>query len=166
MDEKSSNQYCQNLVRVRDYNRYLLSFFVPRQSRASLLAIMALNVELQSIPDKANDPMAALIRLQWWRDAIDAIYLGKDIQTSPIFPSLERAIHTHKIPKQDVESLMICYDDIIRGTPKDPDDDLYGVLSSVIPTPKARNRFSKKLQFHDNLDDETPFRALRLLTGI
>ena len=166
MDEKSSNQYCQDLVRNRDYHRYLLSFFVPRPSRPSLLAILALNVELQSIPDKATDPMVALVRLQWWRDEITKIYEGDTAQSSPILPGVQRAISRHSIPKGQFEALFHCYDDIIRGTAKAPDDCLYDLLSDTLPDDKTRNAFSRKLQIHDCLDDDAPFRAIRLWLGV
>jgi phytoene/squalene synthetase len=165
MNEKSSIEYCRNLVRTRDYNRYLLSFFVPRGGRANLLSILALNVELQSIPSKTTEPMAALVRIQWWRDEITKIYDGVIVETSPILISLTETINRCKIPKDNFETLLLCYDDIIRGTPRDPDDALYDLLSGTLLSLKVRNRFSKKLQLHDSLDGDPRFRALRLWVG-
>lgn len=158
--------YCHHYVRETDYNRYLLAFFVPRRLRSDLLAIFAFNAELESIPARAREPMAGLIRLQWWQDEINKIYDENPYATSPVLSAMAQAIHTHNIPHILCESLCSCYADILHGTPRDPDDALYALCGSLAMTSRDKNRFSKRLHLHDTFDDKTRFRALRLWLGV
>lgn len=160
------SSYCRDLIRKQDYNRYLLSFFVPRGNRDSLIALLALNVELEAIPTKTTEAPAAFIRLQWWSDQIDLIYKNKDHSPSPILDQLKTVIQTYDISQKLFEDLLNCYDEILRGTPRDPDDDLYALCGSILTNKKDKDRFSKILQHHDQLDDSVPFRAIRLWLGI
>jgi hypothetical protein len=157
--------YCRNLIRERDYNRYLLSFFVPRQIRDDLLSILALNVELQSIPEKTTEAPAAFIRLQWWSDQIDCIFNNEQHSPSPILDGLKQAIHGHAIPQALFDDHFNCYDLILRGEPQDINDTLYPLCASVLKNKRDKDRFSKVLMHHDRLDENTKFRALRLWLG-
>lgn len=159
-------EYCRNYVRETDYHRYLLSFFVPRRIRGDALAILAFNAELQSIPARIHDPVAGLIRLQWWRDEIGKIYAGTPHAASPVLSAMATTIQAHNIPHTLCESLCACYEDILRGVSRDPDDALYALYGSLSMTEKEKNRFSKRLHLHDIMDDHTPFRALRLWLGV
>lgn len=160
------NDYCQNLVRERDYHRYLLTFFAPRSARAAMYAVLALNIELETIPAKTVEPMAALIRLQWWDDQINLIYDGKTHSPSPILDDLKIAIHTFDIAKPLFDDLFTVYDAILRGTPSDPDDALYTLCGALIKDEESKHRFSKKLYLHDTMHDNTKCRALRLWLGV
>ncbi|MEM7692877.1 MAG: squalene/phytoene synthase family protein [Pseudomonadota bacterium] len=57
-------------VRAADRTAYLATLFAPEVARPALLALAAYGLELTRIVTRANDPVAAEIRLQWWRDAI------------------------------------------------------------------------------------------------
>lgn len=57
-------------VRALDRTRWLGTLFVPETVRPALLALAAYRLELIRIVDGSREPMAAEIRLQWWRDAI------------------------------------------------------------------------------------------------
>lgn len=57
-------------VRAGDRIHYLATLFAPASVRSALLALGAYRLELDRIVRTARDPVAAEIRLQWWRDAI------------------------------------------------------------------------------------------------
>ncbi|MEO1091603.1 MAG: squalene/phytoene synthase family protein [Pseudomonadota bacterium] len=57
-------------LRTADPDRCLQVALARSGDRAALLALYLLNVELARIPGAVNEPMAGLIRLQWWRDAL------------------------------------------------------------------------------------------------
>ncbi|MCF3933063.1 squalene/phytoene synthase family protein [Acuticoccus sp. M5D2P5] len=57
-------------VRTRDRTAYLSVLFAPASVRRALLALAAYRLELGRIVETIRDPLAAEIRLQWWRDAI------------------------------------------------------------------------------------------------
>jgi len=60
-----------------DRDRYLCVLAAPEQVRADLVTLYAFNAELAGIADKVSEPMLGLIRLQWWRDALQDIAAGR-----------------------------------------------------------------------------------------
>jgi 15-cis-phytoene synthase len=59
------------LVRQHDPDRFLTALFAPSGQRDSLLVLYAFNHELARAREVASEPTLALIRLQWWREAVD-----------------------------------------------------------------------------------------------
>lgn len=86
--------YCADLVRKYDSDRYLLAMLASGPSRAGLLAVYAFNVEIVKIRESVSETMLGAIRLQWWRDAIDALYAGRGHDHAVIRP-LGDAIERH-----------------------------------------------------------------------
>lgn len=70
------DSYCADLVRKYDPDRYILAMLAPVPRRAALLAVYAFNVEIVRIRESVSESMLGAIRLQWWRDAIAALYAG------------------------------------------------------------------------------------------
>ena len=63
-------------VRSGDRTAWLSALFAPAAARAALLALAAYRLELARIAAAAREPLAAEIRLQWWRDAIADVGTG------------------------------------------------------------------------------------------
>lgn len=63
-------EYCADVVRQTDRDRYLATLFAPAQHRDALFALYAFNVEISQVRDKAREPMPGEIRLQWWREVL------------------------------------------------------------------------------------------------
>lgn len=59
---------------ARDY--YLSALLAPRKVRDDLLVLAAFEGELNRIPQSVSEPLLGEIRLQWWRDWIEAIEPG------------------------------------------------------------------------------------------
>ncbi|XWN34068.1 MAG: squalene/phytoene synthase family protein [Devosia sp.] len=57
-------------VREGDRALYLCHLFAPETVRSELFALAAYQIELKRIVERAREPLAAEVRLQWWRDAI------------------------------------------------------------------------------------------------
>jgi len=78
-------------LRAHDPDRYTASLFAPPFSRDALIALYAFDHELARLPKIVREPMAGLIRLQWWQDIIDRI---DDNQTThhPVVQGLHRAL--------------------------------------------------------------------------
>lgn len=53
-------------------DRHLAALLAPAEARPSLLAIAAFAADVGRIARDVREPMLGEIRLQWWRDAIDA----------------------------------------------------------------------------------------------
>lgn len=88
------DSYCADLVRKYDSDRYLLTMMAPVSRRAALLAVYAFNVEIVRIRESVSESMLGAIRLQWWRDAIDALYSGRGPAHAVIRP-LGEAVERH-----------------------------------------------------------------------
>jgi phytoene synthase len=71
-----ADQHCLDLVRAGDKDRFLASLFAPENKRKHLLALYAFNIEVSRVADQVSDPAMGEIRMQWWLDAIEAIYHG------------------------------------------------------------------------------------------
>jgi phytoene synthase len=65
--------HCENLVRTHDKDRYLASLFAPATRRRFLWALYAFDLEIGRVKYLVNEPMAGIIRLQWWRDAVNGL---------------------------------------------------------------------------------------------
>ena len=66
------DDYCADLVRRLDYDRFLMSLFVPQTERPALLAVCALNAELAQVRSLVSEEMIGHIRLAWWQEALEA----------------------------------------------------------------------------------------------
>ncbi len=69
--------YSGDILRQGDSNRYLISLFARPEARPPLWALFAFNLELARTRDVASEKMLALIRLQWWREALEALEKGE-----------------------------------------------------------------------------------------
>ena len=60
------------LVRRHDRDRYQTALFAPADRREALFALYAFNYEIARVRESVTQPMLGQIRLQWWREVIDA----------------------------------------------------------------------------------------------
>jgi phytoene synthase len=72
--------YCLDQVRQGDRDRYLTLLFAPAESRGELAALAAFNLELARTRDQVSESLLGLIRLQWWREAIEEIKGGGQVR--------------------------------------------------------------------------------------
>lgn len=63
---------CGQLVRQHDPERFLAALFAPATERERIFAVLAFNQEIARIREQVREPMMGLIRLQWWREALEA----------------------------------------------------------------------------------------------
>src|SRR5947209_17487808 len=64
------------LVRRHDHDRYQTVLFAPADRREALFALYAFNYEIARVRESVTQPMLGQIRLQWWREVIEAAYGG------------------------------------------------------------------------------------------
>lgn len=97
---------CGETARRHDHGRFLISLFMPAERREDLWALAAFNHEIARTREVVTDTTLGLIRLQWWREQIDAIYDGRSFAASPVLDALALAIRRHDLPKDPFESLL------------------------------------------------------------
>jgi NADH dehydrogenase [ubiquinone] 1 alpha subcomplex assembly factor 6 len=74
---RSQLSNCAAEVREHDPDRYLATLFAPPAAREALFALYAFDHEIAKVRHVVREPMAGLVRFQWWRDALDGIDAGK-----------------------------------------------------------------------------------------
>jgi NADH dehydrogenase [ubiquinone] 1 alpha subcomplex assembly factor 6 len=65
--------HCAAEVRENDPDRYLATLFAPADAREALFALYAFDHEITRVRRVVSEPVAGLVRLQWWREALDAL---------------------------------------------------------------------------------------------
>lgn len=64
-------------LRGLDGDLYLCHLFAPAEARDALLTLYHLYADIARIPATVSEPMVGAIRLQWWRDLLDAVSRGE-----------------------------------------------------------------------------------------
>jgi len=100
---KQGMSYCALLVRDQAPDRYLATLFAPGDAREALFALYAFDHEIGKVRHVVSQPMAGLIRLQWWREALDAI-AGDRPPAQPIAQALHRALGSFAITRAGLEA--------------------------------------------------------------
>jgi phytoene synthase len=75
--QKSNMLLCLEEVRRFDHDRFLTLAFAPASKQPALLALYAFNIEIARIAELVSEPMLGQIRLQWWRETIEAMDKGE-----------------------------------------------------------------------------------------
>ncbi|XP_053324237.1 NADH dehydrogenase (ubiquinone) complex I, assembly factor 6 [Spea bombifrons] len=91
--------YCLELVRKRDYEGFLCTLLLPPESQSSVFALRAFNVELSQVKDSVSQRDLGVMRMQFWRDAVDEIYSGNPPH-HPVAAELSKAVQKHKLTKR------------------------------------------------------------------
>ncbi|KAK7146992.1 hypothetical protein R3I94_009741 [Phoxinus phoxinus] len=94
-----NEQYCIDIVRKRDYDGFLCSLLLPEAVRRSTLALRAFNVELAQIKDSVSQKTIGLMRMQFWKSAVEDIYRD-DPPSQPIGAELWRAVRKHTLTRR------------------------------------------------------------------
>lgn len=121
MDD-SDARYCEEEVRVHDYPRWLCAALAPQGARDALHALHAFHLEMRRIPALVNEPVAGLIRLQWWRDELARIAEGK-IPDHPVLRGLAPGLRDGRIACGGLLSLIDATDAVMMPAETAPDID-------------------------------------------
>ena len=107
--------YCLNIVKRHDPDRYLLSLFAPSKHRAALWALFAFNYEIAKTREVVSDTTIGLIRLQWWRDAIAEVYEGKLVRQHEVVTPLAQVIKSYDLPRELFDNLIYAREFDLEG---------------------------------------------------
>lgn len=97
---------CAQIVRQHDPDRFLLSLLAPASRRGALWALYAFNHEIAKTREVVTETQLGLIRLQWWREAVAAIYAGKAAADHPVVDALRATIMQNRLPQEKFETLI------------------------------------------------------------
>ena len=93
-------------ARRHDPDRFLCALFAPAASREALFALIAFNHELARAREAAANPIAALIRLQWWREAVAEAAAGRPPRRHEVAAPLHAAIVSGALAAADLAGLV------------------------------------------------------------
>lgn len=93
---------CAALVERGDPWRWRCLLAAPVATRARLLPLYALNVEVSRAPWVTQEPMIAEMRLQWWRDALEEIAQGGPVRAHEVATPLAQVITQDQAAQLDV----------------------------------------------------------------
>jgi len=94
-------------IRRVDPDRWLASRFItdPRR-RADVVALYAFDHQLARAGVAATNPLAAEIRLVWWREAVDEIFAGGAVRRHPTVEALAVAARAWRLPRTPLEAMI------------------------------------------------------------
>ncbi|MEO0798686.1 MAG: squalene/phytoene synthase family protein [Pseudomonadota bacterium] len=84
-------------ARAHEFDLYLTALLMPAAVRADAIAIAAFVGELNRVPMFVSEPLIGEIRLQWWRDALEAGVDGKQ-SGNPILDAVTTTARNHALP--------------------------------------------------------------------
>lgn len=93
------------LARQHDPDRFLCALFAPAASREALFTLIAFNHELARAREAATNPIAALIRLQWWREVVDNAAAGRPARAHAVAGPVAAAVATGALESADLLAL-------------------------------------------------------------
>jgi 15-cis-phytoene synthase len=97
--------HCAALVREADKDRYLANLLIPEPARTHAFALHAFNAEIAAVRDRAREPLAGEIRLQWWRDALSGKAAG-DAERNPVAAALIDTVERRRLPRAPLIALV------------------------------------------------------------
>jgi len=97
--------YCAELVRTADRDRYVATLFAPAEHRGALFALYAFNSEIARVRDVVREPLPGEIRLQWWSDVLRG-ERGGEAQANPIAAALLASIARYRLPPDKLIDLV------------------------------------------------------------
>ena len=103
------------LARAVDYDRYLSAVFAPAACRESLFALIAFNHEIARIPEAVSEPMLGRIRLQWWREVLDAVYASEPARRHEVAVPLAEAIRACALDRAPFDALLEAREDDLES---------------------------------------------------
>jgi phytoene synthase len=105
LNEPERRDTVRRIARGGDPDRALAALFAPRDARNDVFALYAFNVELARIAEQVIEPDLGVIRLQWWREAIDLA--EKDETTGhPVADAFGAVIRRHALPCGRIAALI------------------------------------------------------------
>ena len=95
-----------DFVRRHDPDRFLCALFAPAAARPALFALIAFNHEIARAREATTTPIATLIRLQWWRDAVEEAAAGRPARRHEVASPLHEAIIAGRLAPRDLLGLI------------------------------------------------------------
>jgi NADH dehydrogenase [ubiquinone] 1 alpha subcomplex assembly factor 6 len=94
------------LVRRHDRDRFHTVLFAPATVREALFALYTFNYEIARVRESVREAMLGQIRLQWWREAIDAAFSGAVPRRHDVVEAVTVAIRERGLSRAPFDRLI------------------------------------------------------------
>ena len=128
--------YAARQVRQYDRERFVTTLFAPAGRREALWALYAFNLEVASVRERVREPMLGQIRLQWWRDSLDALYLGGR-RHHEVADALAEAVQAHDLTRSHFNRLLEARERDLTDQPPETLAELEGYADDTAATISA-----------------------------
>lgn len=105
------------IVRRHDRDRYQTALFAPADRREALFALYAFNYEIARVRETVTQPMLGQIRLQWWREVVEAAYAGAPVRRHEIAQPLVAAITEYGLSRAPLDRIIDTRERDLDDTP-------------------------------------------------
>ena len=117
----ASAAHAAEFLKANDRDRYFASLLLRDGAREAVQALYAFNADVASVRDRAREPAAGEIRLQWWVDTLAGQEHGAARQ-NPLAAVLLDAIEAYRLPVEPLHKLIAArrfdlYDDPMPDVP-------------------------------------------------
>lgn len=89
--------YVASFLRDADRDRYFATLLLKEPERTAIQSLYAFSADVASIRDRAREPTAGEIRLQWWADALKGTGHG-NVRQNPLAAALLDAMSRYGLP--------------------------------------------------------------------
>lgn len=105
MPATATLSYAAEQVRRYDRDRFVTCLFAPAARREALFTLYAFNLEVAKVPELVREPMMGRIRIQWWRDIVDAAGQGSP-PDHPVAGPFAELLATQCLDRQEIGRLL------------------------------------------------------------
>ena len=109
-----------------DPARTLAARLAPKLEADRLIGLYAFQYEIARVSESVSEPMLGAIRLQWWREAVDEIRVGKPVRAHDTAQALEDAFASIKFTFP-----LSLLDEMIDARERDLDDAPFETIQSL-----------------------------------
>ncbi len=111
--QAQNEQHIRNTAREHQYELFLASRFARDIDEPAIWSLLALDYELSRIPSVTQEEMIRMIRLTWWREAMEEIYAQKPPRKHEVCTPLAETIQCYSIPQALMLSLWEAHQEYI-----------------------------------------------------
>ena len=109
-----------------DPARTLAAKLAPKLEADRLIGLYAFQYEIARVSESVSEPMLGAIRLQWWREAVDEIRVGKPVRAHDTAQALEDALAPIKVTYP-----LSLLDEMIDARERDLDETPFETIPSL-----------------------------------
>jgi phytoene synthase len=90
-------RFAATALRATDRDRYFSTLILPAPRRDAVTALYAFSADVASVRERAREPAAGEIRLQWWADALTGAGRG-EVRQNPLAAALLDVVAEYGLP--------------------------------------------------------------------